>query len=696
MLNPLSEYQDLPGFNAISPVHIEPAIDRLIQQSRKMLAVPQQPVAIEPESAREEAASKSGPAAHAQHLWRTLIAPVEACNDQLKQVWQSVSHINAVAHNGEMRQAYHNGLLKLTEWCTELSQHPGLHAAYQKLAQPEVYVHLDESQRGAVDHALRQFRLSGIALPAEQRNQVANLQKRLALLSSEFANNAMDATQHWYKHVSRQDLAGLPESALNNARQAAHARGLRGFVITLDRPCYEAVMTHADKRQLRIEMYRAYTTRASDRGPGLRRWDNTGLINDIMRLRHLMANLLGFRNYAEYALQSRMAASPAEVTNFLYDLADKVLPLARHEMATLCNYANSKHGVEYLQPWDIEYYSEKLRQSEYDVCEQELREYFPVDQVVSGMFKVAHRLFGLEVTEQPCTDCWNRDVRFFKVSRNGDPIGNFYLDLFVRDNKQGGAWMSECRSRYQGPDGLQLPVAYIICNFMPPTTDTPSLLSPEEVTTLFHEFGHGLHHLLTRVDVPSVAGLNGVPRDAVELPSQLLENWCWQPDVIPMISRHYRTGEPLPSALLGKMLAARNFQSAMKLAKQLELAMFDFRLHREYFPAKPTDPQLLLDHVRQQMAVAMPPSFNRMQHSFSHIFADNYACGYYSYLWAKVLSADAFALFEEHGIFNREISDKFLHHILERGGCGDMMSMYIRFRGRKPNADALLRHKGLG
>lgn len=680
MSNPLLEVHELPPFSAIRPEHVEPAISQLIDANRKHL--------------QDLLSSLEQP------TWDTLVAPLEAQGDLLDQAWAPVSHLNAVCNNEALRTAYNNSLALLTEYGTEVSQNVELYSAYQKLADSEEYARLTQAQKQAVDNALRDFRLGGVALDGEQKKRFGAIQKRLSELSTQFSNNVLDATQAWYKHFTdAEPLAGLPESALAQAAQAATQKQLSGYVVTLDFPSYLAVMMYADNRALREEIYTAFVTRASAEGKkadgsSAAEWDNSAIITETLALRHELAQLLGFNNYAERSLATKMAESPRQVLDFLNELAQKSRPLAERDIQELRDFAATQ-GCSDLQPWDMTYYSEKLRVEKYAISQEELRPYFPAERVISGMFEVVKRLYSIDIVQVAAFDSWHPDVRFYHVYKNGEQIASFYLDLFAREHKRGGAWMADCRVRRRTESGTQLPVAFLTCNFTPPVGDKPSLLTHDEVTTLFHEFGHGLHHMLTQIDVAAVSGINGVAWDAVELPSQFLENWCWEPEAIPLISAHYQTAEPLPQPLLDKMLAAKNFQSGMQMVRQLEFALFDFRLHAEYDPAKPQDPQTVLDQVRREVAVVPAPAFNRFQNSFSHIFAGGYAAGYYSYKWAEVLSADAFSRFEEEGIFNAQTGESFLREILQQGGSKAPMELFINFRGREPSIAALLRHSGL-
>ncbi len=680
MTNPLLEAHTLPPFSAIRAEHVEPAIRGLIDEGRAQL-----------KSLLEGLAAPG---------WDNLVAPIETQGDKLDQAWAPVSHLNSVANSDELRKAYTESLALMTDYSTEFSQNEDLYKAYQQIADSKEFAQLTQAQQQTINNALRDFRLGGVALSEVDKKRFAEIQKRLSELSTQFSNNVLDATQAWYKHVDNVDaLAGLPESALAQAAQAAAQKGLDGYVITLDFPSYYAVIMYADKRALREEIYTAYVTRASAAGKkadnsSAAEWDNSAIIAETLALRHELAKLLGFNNYAERSLATKMAESPAQVLQFLNELAQKSKPYAEHDYAELRAFAAAQGCVD-LQAWDTTYYSEKLRVEKYSVSQEELRPYFPAEKVIAGMFEVVRRLFGIQVKQIASFDTYHPDVRFYEIEKNGEKVASFYLDLFARDKKKGGAWMADCRVRRKTEKGVQLPVAFLTCNFTPPVGDTPSLLTHDEVTTLFHEFGHGLHHMLTQIDVAAVSGINGVAWDAVELPSQFMENWCWEPEAIPLISGHYKTGEPLPQSLLDKMLAARNFQSGLQMIRQLEFALFDFRLHAEYNPSAPKSAQAVLNEVRDRVAVIKPPAFNRFENSFSHIFAGGYAAGYYSYKWAEVLSADAYSRFEEEGIFNTQTGESFLREILQQGGSRAPMELFKNFRGREPQIDALLRHSGI-
>ncbi|AMJ95943.1 oligopeptidase A [Alteromonas stellipolaris] len=676
MTTPAIELVDgLPLFSSIKPAQIKPAIEKAIANCKLEID--------------EVVASKD-------YSYANLVLRLEEVDDNLSKMWSPVSHMNSVVSSDELREAHDACLPLLSEYGTWVGQHEGLYNAYVAIKDSNEYADLDEQRQKVIDNAIRDFTLSGVALPSEEKKRYADIQAKLSELSSTFSNNVMDATMGWSKHVTDEAiLSGMPESARDAAAQAAHQKDLQGWLFTLDIPSYLPVMLYADNAELREEMYRAYATKASDQGPNAGKWDNTDIIQQTLALRSEIAQLLGFGSYSERSLATKMAESTDQVTGFLRDLAAKSKPQAERELEEVRAYAKDTHGVTELNAWDLPYYSEKLKQEKYTISDEMLRPYFPEDKVLSGLFEVVHRLYGLKIIEQPGIDTWHKDVRYFTITDSADALrGSFYLDLYARAKKRGGAWMDECRVRREKLDGeLQLPVAYLTCNFNAPVGDKPALFTHDEVVTLFHEFGHGIHHMLTKMSVAGVSGINGVPWDAVELPSQFLENWCWEEDALNFISGHFETGEPLPADLLDRMLAARDYQAAMQMVRQLEFSLFDFLLHSE--SGDNVDVQAILNSVRAEVAVNTPPAFNRFQHSFGHIFAGGYAAGYYSYKWAEVLSADAYSKFEEDGIFNQETGKAFLENILEMGGSRAPMDLFVAFRGREPNVDALLRHSGI-
>ena len=674
MQNALLEEHALPPFNAIEMDAIKPAIQARIDHVWAVLKT-------------QLAKIEAGEAPR----WDNLVAPFEEASDLLSQSFSPVSHLNGVQNSEELRAVYTECIQLLTQFSTQIDQYEPLYRAYQQLADSTEFKTLSQPQQTVIEHALRDFRLAGVALPTEQKARYGEIKQKLSELSNQFSNNVLDATQAWHLQFdSAESLAGLPDSALAGAEQAAKQKGLDGYVITLDMPSYIAVMTYAEDRSLRERVYTAFATRATEGD-----WDNTALIDETLALRHELALLLGFDNYAALSLATKMAKDSQQVIEFLYDLAEQSLPAAKQDLAQLEAFAKEQYGIDALQAWDTTYYSELLKQQDYAVAQEALRPFFPAKKVINGMFTVVNKLFGIDV--EPVTDValYHEDVQFYAIKKHGDIIAYFYLDIYARDKKRGGAWMADCRTRRLRANGLQLPVAYLTCNFTPPTADTPSLLTHQEVTTLFHEFGHGLHHMLTQMTDAAVSGIAGVAWDAVELPSQFLENWCWEKSVIPMISGHYETGEPLPDDLLDKMLAAKNFQSGMQMVRQLEFALFDMEIHSQYDPSAPQPVQQTVDAVREKVAVVKPPAFNKFQNSFSHIFAGGYAAGYYSYKWAEVLSADAFSLFEEKGIFDSATGEQFLNTVLANGGSQAPEVLFKHFRGREANSEALLRHSGL-
>ena len=677
MSNPLLDEEGLPPFAHIEAAHVEPAIDQVLADNR-----------AEVQRLLEQEAAPD---------WYNFIEPLEELEDRLERTWSPVSHLHAVKDSEPLRQAYNACLPKLSDYATEMGQNEGLFRAYQQVAANGGA--LAPPQRKLLENALRDFRLSGVDLPAEQKARFRRLSSELSALTARFEENLLDATQAWTRQVTDpEELAGLPESARALARQTARERGVEGWLFTLEFPSYHPVVTYADDRRLRRELYEAYVTRASDQGPQAGRFDNSAIMADILAKRHELARLLGYDNYAELSLATKMARSPDEVLGFLRDLARRARPQAERELAEVRDYAREHHGVTELEAWDIPYYSEKLRQHRYRISQEELKPWFPETRVIPGMFDLIGRLFGVEIRpSEQRVETWHPDVRFYDLfDRSGELLGHFYFDLYARPNKRGGAWMADCRSRLKTRRRQQLPVAFMTCNFTPPVEGRPALLTHEEVETLFHEFGHGLHHLLTQVDWPAISGISGVAWDAVELPSQLMENWCWERQALGLISGHFETGEPLPDELYERMVAARNFQSAMQLLRQVEFALFDFRIHLEYDPARGDRIQAILDEVRDEVAVVEPPPWNRFAHGFSHIFAGGYAAGYYSYKWAEVLSADAFSLFEENGVLDPETGMAFRRNILEKGGSEDAMDLFVAFRGREPDIEPLLRHSGIG
>jgi oligopeptidase A len=674
MDNPLLEFSGLPPFSRIRPEHALPALEHLLAHNRVRIA----------------ALLERG-----DFTWKGLVEPIDLLDDRLGRAWSPICHMNSVVNTAALRDAYNAGLPLLSEYSTEMGHNEPLYRAYRAVA--EGGEALDPAQRKVLENTLRNFHLSGVDLPEERKARFKDITQRLSQLTSRFQDNVLDATQAWNKCIEDPAaLAGLPDSALALLRQTAEQRGEPGWLLTLELPSYLPVVTYARDRELRRELYHAYVTRASDLGLRAEELDNGPIMEEILTLRHEMASLLGFADYTELSLATKMARSPQEVLDFLHDLARRSRPQAEREIRELEVFAQEEDGLESLQAWDLAYYSEKLRQRRYDVSIEELREYFPAPRVIDGLFAVARRLFGVDITAVSGVDTWHPDVRFYEIrDPDGHLRGQFYLDLYSRPHKGGGAWMDGCIDRLFTAEYDQIPVAFLVCNFSPPVGERPSLLSHDEVQTLFHEFGHGLHHLLTRVDYPAVSGINGVAWDAVELPSQFLENWCWEQPALELIAAHWESGEPLPEALYLRMRRAKNFQSALAMVRQLEFALFDFRLHREYDPDSGGRVYDILQQVRDDVAVVPAPDFNRFPHSFKHIFSGGYGAGYYSYKWAEVLSADAFSLFEEQGVFDPNSGRAFLENILEKGGSADANELFEAFRGRPPSIEPLLRQRGI-
>lgn len=675
MSNPLLQDFDLPPYSAIRPEHVEPAIDRILADNR---------------AAIQQLLNQ----AHPIPTWDSLIVVLDELGERLSRAWSPVRHLNSVCNSPELRAVYEACLPKLSAYWTEMGQNRALFNAYKSLAESSEAATLDTAQQTILKNALRDFHLSGIDLPEAQQQRFGAISMKLSELGSQFSNHVLDATQAWTRHITDEaQLAGLPDSAKAQMAQTAQSKGLAGWLITLEFPSYYAVMTYAEDRALRQELYTAYSTRASDQGPNAGQFDNGPVMVEILDLRHELAKLLGYANYAELSLATKMAESVAQVTGFLHDLAKRSKGFAERDLTELRAFA-AEQGITDIRSWDVGYFSEKLRQSRYNLSQEELRAWFPIDKVLSGLFAIVQRLYGIEIRELHDFDSWHPDVRLFEIFEQGTALGRFFFDLYARPQKRGGAWMDGARDKRRTACGtLQSPVANLVCNFTPAVGDQPALLTHDEVTTLFHEFGHGLHHLLTRIEHAGASGINGVAWDAVELPSQFMENWCWEPEGLALISGHYQSGEPLPAEKLERMLAAKNFQSGMMMVRQLEFSLFDFDLHATHGDGRSV--LEVLERVRDEVSVMRPPAENRFPNSFSHIFAGGYAAGYYSYKWAEVLSADAFSRFEEEGVFNPETGHAFREAILAKGGAQEPMVLFINFRGRTPSIDALLRHLGL-
>jgi oligopeptidase A len=670
MSNPLLDTSSLPRFADIAPEHVVPALEQLIAAQRDRL-----------EKLLESVADPD---------FDSLVAPIEDMEHELSRVWSPVSHLQGVLGSREWRDAYNAALPILTEYGTEISQNARLQQAY---------AHVDsglpddapEARRSAVSQALRDFRLAGVDLPAKDKRRFKEIMQLLAAAQADFDHNIQDSSDAWTLHVDDiEELDGLPEQALERAAAEAARADRDGWLLTLDFPTYHAIMTHAENRGLRETLYHAWVTRASDQSATVQ-WDNSANIDTILALRHEAAKLVGFDNYAGYSLATKMAETPDQVIAFLHELAAHSRTSAETELDELRELAGMV-----MEPWDLGFCLEKLKQQKFSISNEELRQYFPVSTVMNGLFGLASNLYGVAFERDESVVTWHDDARYYIVRNGGgDEIGGFYTDLFARSGKRTGAWVDDCINRKNLNGKATLPVGYLVCNFSPPNETGRSLLTHEDVVTVFHEFGHMLHHLLTRIDYPSIAGINGVPWDAVELPSQFMENFAWSYDVLERCSSHAKTGKPLPRDLFDRLEDSRHAGAALAMMRQIELALFDIRLHAEYSPDGGTDVLQILDEVRDEVALLRHPAYNRLPHGFSHIFAGGYAAGYYSYKWAEVLAADAYAAFEEAGIFDAETAQRFRHEILEIGGSRDFMRAYVDFRGRKPEIDALLRQCGI-
>jgi oligopeptidase A len=673
-VNPLLDFSGLPRFAAIRTEHIAPAVEQLLAENRALI---------------DELTRPGVPA-----TWDGFVAPLEDGNERLARAWGTVGHLHGVLDSPELRAAYSANQPRIVQYYTELGQNLALFEKYKALKASPEFAGLAPAQRRVVDNEIRDFRLSGAELSLEHKRRFAAISEELARLSTEFSENLLDATNAFALFIEeRSELAGLPQDVVEAARAAAEKDGQPGWRFGLQAPSYVPFMQYAERRELREKMYRAYVTRASEFGkPEL---DNTPLIGQILRLHHEAAQLLGYANHAEVSLVPKMAQTPKQVLDFLDDLAARALPFARKDYGELCQFAAAELGLPALEAWDLAYASERLRSARYAFSEQEVKQYFPEPKVLQGLFRLVETIFGVRI-EPDQAETWDPGVRFFRIKdRDSRLIGQFYLDPYARDSKRDGAWMDEAIGRRRLGARVQTPVAYLTCNFSNPVGGKPALLTHEEVLTLFHEFGHGLHHLLTRVDYLGVSGLHGVEWDAVELPSQFMENFCWEWEVLAHMTAHVDGGEPLPRALYDKMLAAKNFQSGMQTVRQLEFSLFDMHLHYDFDPAGRKTPQQLLDEIRSRVAVAIPPAYNRFPNNFSHIFAGGYGAGYYSYKWAEVLSADAYGLFEENGVLDVRSGTLFCSEILAVGGSRPALDSFRSFRGREPKVDALLRHSGM-
>jgi len=673
-MNPLLDITGLPRFAEIKPEHVAPAIDQLLAENRalimKLLSERVQPT------------------------WLEFVAPMEDANERLSRAWGPVGHLNAVMNSPELREVYNATLPKITQYYAELGQNLALFEKFKVLRISNEYSGLSASRKKVIENELRDFRLGGAELPDDKKARYLEIQERLSELSSRFSDNLLDATNDFTLVIENKDeLSGMPDDVLQTAQEAAQAASKSGWLFSLKAPSYMPVMQFADNRNLRGKIYRAYSTRASEFGNP--EWDNTKLMEEIVNLRGEEARLLGFANFGELSLESKMANSPQQVVQFMRELAQRARPFAEKDLVELDGFALAKLGLNDLQSWDIGYVSEKLREQRYAFSEQEVKLYFPEDAVLSGMFKLVETLYGLRISPANAP-VWHSDVRFFDIKNIQDQlVGQFYLDLYARNSKRGGAWMDDVITRRRLGAEIQTPVAYLNCNFSAPVGGKPAVFTHDEVITLFHEFGHGLHHLLTEVEDMGVSGINGVEWDAVELPSQFMENFCWEWDVLHGMTRHTETGAALPRELFDKMHAAKNFQSGLQTLRQIEFALFDMLMHSSFNAGGGKTILQLLDDVRAEVAVLIPPAFNRFPHSFAHIFSGGYAAGYYSYKWAEVLSADAYSLFEENGVLNPDVGARFRSEILAMGGSRGAMESFAAFRGREPSLDALLRHNGL-
>jgi oligopeptidase A len=671
--NPLLHYAGLPKFNEITPEHVGPAIDSLLAEGRSLV---------------DQLANNTE-----TPTWDNFALKLEDHSEKLGRTWSQVGHMNAVVNSPELREAYNDNLAKLTDFYSDLSQDERLYKKFKTIQSSANFTSLSATQQKIINNEVRDFKLGGAELPTAEKARFKAISEELSKLGSKFEENIMDNTNDFAHYVDNvDDLAGLPKDAIEAAATAAKEADKTGYKFSLHFPSYMPVLQYADNRALRETLYRAYATRASEFSKP--EWDNTTLISDILKLKQEEAHMLGFKNYAELSLATKMADTPAQVTEFLNTLAKRAKPYAERDIQELTDYAK-KLGITDMQSWDVAYVSEKLREEKYAFSDQEVKQYFPEDKVLAGLFKVTETIFGVQVRKADAP-LWHKDAAFYEISdSNNKPIAYFYLDLYARNNKRGGAWMDECITRRKKISGLELPVAYLTCNFSAPVGDKPALFTHDEVITMFHEFGHGLHHMLTKVEEYGVSGIKGVEWDAVELPSQFMENFCWEWDVLRHMTKHVDTGAQLPRELFDKMVAAKNFQAGMQTVRQIEFSLFDMRLHGDFDPSGSKTALDLIEEVRDEVAVLRPPKWNRFPNSFSHIFAGGYAAGYYSYKWAEVLSADAYSLFEEMGTLSAEAGSRFKEEVLAKGGSRPAMESFVAFRGREPSLDALLRHNGM-
>lgn len=676
MSNPLLSKDSLPLFNQIQAEHIQPAIDDILSTNRQKI--------------NELLNNKKN------YSWATLVEPLEKLENDLGCAWSTVSHLNSVKDTPEFREAHDAALSKITDYSTEMGQNEALYEAYQMIAKSEDYANFNYAQKKVIENELRDFKLSGVGLSKDKKEHFKLLRKKLTELESQFEHNVLDATEGWELLITDiEKLKGMPSHALESTQKAASDKGLQGWLISLDFSTYHAVVSYAENRALRKQVYEANVTRASEVGPNAGKWDNSQVMEEILKIRQELAIILDFNNFAEYSLATKMAKNTDTVLEFLLNLAKRSKPQALKELDELKQFGLKKYGINQLEAWDTSFLSEQLCKEKFTISQEELRPYFPENKVLNGLYTIVNRLFGITIQEEHQFEKWHDTVRLFRVFDEKNKLrGQFYIDLYIRPHKRQGAWVAECRDRVSLNGTLQTPVAYLVTNFTPAELGKPALLTHDDVTTLFHEFGHCLHHVLTQIDYSSVSGTH-VEWDAVELPSQLLENWCWESDALELISAHYQTGEVLPKAIINKLKEAKNFLSAMFMVRQLEFSLFDFQIHLQKNMSSAQQIQTIIEDVRKTVSVMSPPPFNRFQHTFTHIFGGSYAAGYYSYKWAEVLSSDVYEEFEKHGIFNAKIGHKLLSCILEQGGAKDAMALFVEFKGREPQVDALLRHSGL-
>jgi oligopeptidase A len=676
-MNPLISDYVLPPFEQIQADNVVPGIELVLKENRNQI---------------EKLSKLENP------NWKNLMYELEGVDIRLSKAWSPIGHLNAVKNTPEIREAHAKAEEMLVEYSTWVGQNKDLYHAILKVKNNDEYVSLNTAQQQAVDHAVRDFKLAGVGLEGDSAKKFAALTKELSKLTTQFQNNVMDCTDSWFYDVTDKSmLAGVPEAVIQAAQDKAKAAKVEGYRLGIDFPTYYAISKYADNQEIRKTLHKAYFTKASTLGPHDKKYDNSEVMKNIVRIRSELASILDFTSYAEYSLATKMAKDTDEVFEFLYSLAEKAKPFAQKDYEALRTFVKEKYNIDKVNPWDVSYYSEKQKQALFDISEEELRPYFPIDKVLSGMFEITNRLYGMTVKPHAGVETWHEDVTFYDIyDSSGELRGQFYLDPFARPNKRGGAWMDEALTRSKKTDGsIQTPVAFLVCNFQPASTGKPALLNHTEVLTLFHEFGHGLHHMMTQIETRDVSGINGVPWDAVELPSQFFENWCWQDDALQLISGHYETGEPLPAQQLEKLKQAKNYQSGMFILRQLEFAIYDLRIHKEFDKNKDDQLKNILDETRDQISVIPVAEYSRFENSFTHVFSGGYAAGYYSYLWAELLSADAFSLFEEQGIFNANTGKSFLNNILEKGGSEEPADLFAAFRGRAPKIDALLHSHGL-